>query len=284
MTTALLTRSLQCSRPVRHIVIVAVLAAVYSPANSWADAIQLTSHTSIRVFGVVTATIPSSPFDARNVLGDFADSSDSLGPVTLSRAISDCCSDQIVGGSSAATITNLVLPSTIRVSGSTTTTAHAGQLSPGSLVRSFDIDTRAFATVDASFTLTDPHLFDTTLTQDVSQHGFGLATLVERTRGEIFRRGIDFFGFVGPFDEFGALMGTLAPGDYRLSVAVSSFAFARSTDRSSASDSGRSDIDLGFTLTPAAPTPEPTSVILLGTGFLGLVARTWRQRRRSCSR
>jgi hypothetical protein len=126
---------------------------------------------------------------------------------------------------------------------------------------------RASATVGTSFTLTDPHLFDTTLTQDVSQ-GFGLAMLVDATRGEIFRR-----AFGVNFEEFGALMGALDPGDYRLSVVMSSFAFAEATHRSSASHSERSSIDLGLTLTPLAATPEPATFALLATGLCGLAAR-----------
>jgi hypothetical protein len=65
MTRALLARSLRSSRNAQHIVIVAMLAAVYPPANSWADPIKLTSLTSLRVFGVLTASIPTAPADER---------------------------------------------------------------------------------------------------------------------------------------------------------------------------------------------------------------------------
>jgi probable HAF family extracellular repeat protein len=39
----------------------------------------------------------------------------------------------------------------------------------------------------------------------------------------------------------------------------------------------------GFLLTPAAETPEPTSLVLLSLGGLGLAGHAWRKRRRAAA-
>jgi hypothetical protein len=84
MTNILLTRSVRQSPPVRHILVLAALAIACPATNSWADAIKLTSHSFIR--GQAVDSIVTARENEVFFLVNFADSSDSLGPVTLSRA------------------------------------------------------------------------------------------------------------------------------------------------------------------------------------------------------
>jgi hypothetical protein len=231
-----------------------VLTAAYLPGNVWADPIRLTSQTSLRLFGVLSASAPSLPSDELFVFGDVKESSDSLGPVTLDRAIFGG------DGAASATITSVVQPSIIRVSGSTAAEGHEAALPPGSFITDFTVRVDARARLDAAFTLADPHLFDLSPVRAASGSGSVSAFLTDVTRGTIFSVG------------GGALSGTLAPGDYRLSVELASFADASS--RFPRSESGNSSIDLSFALSPVAATPEPASLVLLSTGVAGLLRRT----------
>src|SRR4051812_12117323 len=166
---ARIARSLPCLRNARHILMLLVLTTAYLPGNVWADPIRLTSHTSVRLFGAFSASAPSLPSDERLVFGDVNESSDSLGPVTLDRAIFSGGAD--LGGAASARITSVVQPAIIRVSGSTAAEGHAAALPPGSFITDFTVRADALASLDAAFTLADPHLFDLSLVPAASGSG-----------------------------------------------------------------------------------------------------------------
>jgi hypothetical protein len=263
MNGILLTRP-GWGRPVRRRMAMAVvIAAVYPSGTSWADAITLQSQTSIRGLAVLKTSSGSLFGDTLDVLTDFTAHSQELGPVTLSGAFGGT-GFPLLDASLATTMTSVVQPTAIRVNGSTRADAIA-VIPPGNRLTSVEAQASALASSHATFALTAPHVFDASLALD----GIAGATLTDATRGDVFTRQAS----VGNFASFGALNGTLAPGDYTLSVFVNSFAFASAiTLFPSSSESERSTVDLDFTLTPAA-TPEPASVILLGADLLGLIAR-----------
>jgi len=224
----------------------------------WADPIKLSAHSSIDLHQNIEVTVTEREDEAQHL--HFADSSDSLGPVTLSNIL-------CTGGCAEATITSFVQPSSIRVTGSTTSTAFAEVFPPPAFpvvsVTDFGSATAEFAT---SFTLTNTHSFESVLTRSEG----ATVELAEASRGVLFSG-----------RDFEALMGTLAAGDYTLSITLGAGAFASVTrfgGPSSSSDFDSSDIDLSFTLAPVAATPEPATAALFATGLIGLTIRKRRSR------
>jgi hypothetical protein len=160
MTRALLTRSLRSSQPAGRLVIIALLGVMWPVSNSWADPTNLTSRTTI---GGGVNWVVSPPFD-RLLLGDFADSSQSLGPLTLSGSVPLTSPIGDVRGSSTATVNSVVGASTIHATGSATATA-TGTPELLGFSRAF-LQSGAFLNWQASFTLTELHRVESNVIED----------------------------------------------------------------------------------------------------------------------
>ena len=243
MTSALPTTSVRRVRPSHYFV--AALLVLAPAARCWADAINLSSFTAISARAVENIIIRPPGEDGHFELGGFSQSTESLGPVSLT--------DGFPGGSMFSTITSVVQPSGIHVSASTSAKASARQVSPRFIVDF--VDARAAATFQASFTLTQPHRFESLLsaTDGICANLTGTA--------------LPSLSCLDP----GLVTGTLNPGTYRFSIGAFSSASAAGTTTSSDVDFSESQFDAAFTLAPVTPTPEPATFALLTTGVIALV-------------
>ncbi len=252
MTSALLTKSVRCVRTARYFI--AALLVLEPAAHCWADAINLSSFATISGSAAENIIIRPPGDDGHFDLGSFNQSTDSLGPVSLTDGF------PVRAGSLFSTITSVVQPSGIHVNASTSARVGAARVSP----RFFEdlVIARAAATFQASFTLTQPHRFES------------LLSATDGICAKLTGTALASFSCLDP----GVATGTLNPGTYQFSIGAFSNAFAIGTTTASDFELSESQFDAAFTLAPLTPTPEPATSVLLATGIIALMP-TRRQRK-----
>jgi len=213
-----------------------------------ADPINLTAVTTIDGALLVV------DIDRTVFFGDFSHSTDSLGPVTLSDAVGSDLRK------ASATITSVTKPAGFQVSASTTAAAYGPGSGDDPAHFAAEMRARADATYQASFTLTQPYLFVSTLTSPSGAFETGCnASLINDTLQSV--------SCLHP----GVVSGTLSPGAYRFSLD----GFFGASAFGTAIVASDQQFDAAFALTPVAATPEPVSLLLLGTGL----AAVWQSHR-----
>jgi hypothetical protein len=249
----------------RRLLVFAFLLAL-SPRLSWADAIVLIDRRemtgSARALDAINPGSIDSYFET-SLFGLPFSASDSAAAVF---------------GSASAVAVNSQDSSIGPLLFDFTGTAFSGSISDPTLNNSLGL---ASSLYQVDFRLSEPHFYSFDVALEAN-HAVG-ANLISFSSSEAY---LLMFGFgilhdlsvISGTDTFSA-SGTLAPGDYEVVFVAVSQSLTGTVFGPSPTSGGATTIG-SLVLTPVdAPIPEPTTIVLVTSGLVGMGVRQWRKRR-----
>lgn len=253
--------------------VLAAVAALLPTPSAWADAIVYRNGSYIvGVAHVLENGIPTPGsvghfFDPTGAIGGPPPPPESLPPTSGTWTMSDSVTHSELGATAtaAASVGGTLTPTQFTGSARTTNTAAADGVAPGISAQSWGL-----AGFSVAFELDEPHTFAYSaryFAEGESQFGVMLAGLEVDSleRPQVFSDTFDPFTIL---DESRSHTGILGPGRYLLGVRshpwyVTTPEFTRKL----------TGFDFTFDLAPAAPVPEPATILLVTAGLAGIVRR-----------